>query len=215
MQTSMQFEAISDARWTCADLALFPDNGYRYEIIEGELFVAKQPNWHHQYTCSQIITFLQNWNAQTQLGQANLAPGVIFSEDDAVAPDVVWISHKRRAQALSKDGKLHLAPELVIEVLSPGRANERRDREVKLDLYSRREVREYWIMDWMNRRVDIYRRKLRRLRLVETLFEGDQLQSPLLPGFSCAVRDLFDQIPGSYAPKKAAKKSAKNGSGKR
>jgi Uma2 family endonuclease len=186
---------MQNDHWTSADLEAFPDNGFRYEIIEGELFVSKQPHWHHQFTCARITTFLESWSMQTGLGQTNAAPGLLFADDDDVAPDVVWISYKRRARALGKDGKLHAAPELVVEVLSPGSANQRRDRESKLGLYSRRGVREYWIVDWLTRKVEVYRRKLRRLRLVETLNQKDTLQSPLLPGFSCAVHDLFDQIP--------------------
>jgi Uma2 family endonuclease len=210
----MQLEALTDARWTSADLAQFPDNGYRYEIIEGELFVAKQPNWHHQFTCTRISTFLEMWSIQSGMGQTTQAPGLLFADDDDVAPDIVWISHERRQTALGEDGKLHAAPELVVEVLSPGKANQERDRKHKLNLYSRRGVKEYWIVDWLTRQVELYRRKRRQLYLMETLFQGDQLQSPLLPGFCCAVRDLFDQIPDSFQTKASAKKTTKNGSSK-
>ncbi|MDQ5851540.1 MAG: Uma2 family endonuclease, partial [Chloroflexota bacterium] len=88
-------------------------------------------------------------------------------------------------------GKLHAAPELVVEVLSPGGANERRDREAKLKLYSRRGVREYWIVDWRQRQVEVYRRAQAQLHLTETLYEDDRLQSPLLPNFAVQVRQLF------------------------
>lgn len=186
--------------WTSADLANFPENGYRYEIIGGELHVSKQPHYHHQYTCGQIFYFLQGWSLQTNLGQAVFAPGLIFADDDDVAPDVIWISFERRAAALNRDGKLHLAPELAVEVLSPGSTNLTRDRKTKLALYSRRGVQEYWIVDWMIREVEVYRRKRKQLKLVETLHQKDQLQSPLLPGFSCSVRDLFDQIPIGFQP---------------
>ncbi len=186
----------TDSHWTIADLAGFPeDNGFRYEIIGGELFVAKQPHFHHQYTCGQAFNFLQNWSLESGLGQAIFAPGIIFADDDNVAPDVVWVSFERRATAVGADGKFHQAPELIVEVLSPGSANERRDRKAKLDLYSRRGVQEYWIVDWAARQVEVYRRKRRKLHLVETLYQKDELRSPLLPGFSCKVRDLFDQIP--------------------
>ena len=178
-----------------ADLADFPDNGFRYEIIGGELFISKHPHYQHQFTCGKIITFLQTWSLQTKLGQTVYAPGLIFADDDVVAPDVIWISLERRATALREDGQLHQAPELVVEVLSPGSVNERRDRQAKLDLYSRRGVREYWIVDLLARQVEVYRRKRKKLHLVETLHQKDKLESPLLPGFSCQVRDLFDQIP--------------------
>ncbi len=83
------------------------------------------------------------------------------------------------------------APELVIEVVSPGRENERRDRELKLALYARRDAAEYWIVDWRRRTVDVYRRDAGRLVLVSTLADGDTLTSPLLPGFSCPLIDLW------------------------
>lgn len=72
-----------------------------------------------------------------------MAPGLIFAEDDDVAADVVWISHARLQNALQDDGKLHSAPELVIEVVSPGSRNANRERQIKLKLYSRRGVQEY------------------------------------------------------------------------
>jgi|SRR5436190_10750428 len=185
----------STMRWTSTDLETMPDDGKRYEIIDGELYVSKQPSWHHQYTCTAMITELENWNRQTRLGQANVAPGLILAEDNDVAPDLVWISNARREIALDEDGKLHAAPELVVEVLSPGRVNERRDREVKLKLYSRRGVEEYWIADWRLRQIDVYRRANLALQLVTTLHESDNLETPLLPGFSCLIATLFDKLP--------------------
>src|SRR5437016_6171732 len=110
-------------RWTSADLAAFPDNGKRYEIIDGELYVSKQPHWHHQKACTNILLLLQQWSVQTGLGMANMAPGLIFTDDNDVAPDVVWISNKRIKTALEDDGKLHSAPELVVEVVSKGFEN--------------------------------------------------------------------------------------------
>jgi Uma2 family endonuclease len=178
-------------RWTSADLESLPDDGKRYEIIEGELYMSKQPHWHHQFACLQIARFLQDWSEKTNLGQANFAPGLIFTDDEDVAPDVVWISHARLQMALEADGKLHGAPELAVEVLSFGAQNERRDREAKLKLYSRRGVHEYWIVDWQKRQMEIYRRENAALHLVATLFENDTLQSPLLPGFACKVKELF------------------------
>jgi len=177
-------------RWTSGDLQAFPDNGKRYEIIDGELYMSKQPHWHHQKACGNLFRLLDNWSTETGLGMANLAPGIIFADDDDVAPDVVWISNKRMTTALA-DGKLHSAPELVIEVVSRGFENERRDREVKLKLYSRRGVSEYWIADWWNKKIEVFRRENAELKLVVTLFTDDLLESPQLPDFHCQVADIF------------------------
>src|SRR5712692_8151827 len=130
-------------RWNSRDLEILPDDGKRYEIVDGELYVSKQPHWEHQNVCGQVYALLRDWSMQTKTGVANFAPGLIFGEEDDVAPDVVWISRERLATALQKDGKLHMAPELVVEVLSPGTTNQQRDREIKLKLYSRRGVQEY------------------------------------------------------------------------
>jgi len=178
-------------RLTSADLELLPDDGKRYELIEGELYVSKQPDWDHQYATVRLSRFLDEWSEQTGLGMVNAAPGLIFADDDDVAPDLVWISEERLTTALESDGKLHAAPELVIEVLSPGAKNQRRDRETKRKLYARRGVWEYWVVDWQQRQVEIYRREEATLMLVATLFAGDTLTAPLLPGFACQVARLF------------------------
>ena len=180
---------------TSRDLELMPDNGKLYELIEGELYVSKQPSWEHQYTCVQIVSALNAWSKQTGLGSTNAAPGLIFAEDDDVAPDVVWISHRNLATALAADRKLHAAPELIVEVLSPGSANQQRDGQTKLKLYSRRGVQEYWVVDCERRQLEIHRRHEGALTLEATLLEQDKLTSPLLPGFSHAVADLFSQFP--------------------
>ncbi|MEN9223473.1 MAG: Uma2 family endonuclease [Thermostichus sp. DRC_bins_24] len=182
---------IAAHRFTSSDLALMPDDGKRYEVIDGELYVTHQPSWQHQYAASRIFRFLDEWSDSTGLGMANTAPGLIFAEDDDVAPDVVWISHTRLQTALQEDGKLHSAPELVIEVVSPGSRNASRDRQIKLKLYSRRGVQEYWILDPLQKQAEIYRRHEGSLTLIKTCLQEDILESPLLPGFVCPLPKLW------------------------
>ena len=90
---------------------------------------------------------------------------------------------------------IYLAPDLIVEVLSPGAANQRRDREAKLKLYSRRGVREYWIVDWSTRRMDIYRHQDAERYRFATLVKSEKLESPLLPDFSALVVDIFADVP--------------------
>jgi Uma2 family endonuclease len=183
--------------WTSADLEGLPDDGKRYEIIDGDLYVSKQPHFYHQGVCLNAGLVLGNWNNESGAGAVSPAPGIIFSEGDDVAPDLIWISNSRLATVLGPEGHLHGAPELVIEVLSRGPANEKRDRESKLELYSQRGVDEYWIIDWRARSVEVYRRREAQLHLLATLYQTDTLQTPLLPGFSCQVGDFFIGIPSS------------------
>ena len=185
----------TSSKFTSADLLLMPDDGKRYEVIQGELHVAKQPSYQHQFACGRVFRFLDEWNDRSGLGIAIEAPGLIFAEDDDVAPDLVWISRARGPQVFGVDGKLHSAPELVIEVLSPGLTNRQRDCQAKLKLYSRRGVLEYWIVDWQQQQAEVYRRSDGQLSLVQTLYREDALASPLLPGFSCKIAALLLSLP--------------------
>jgi Uma2 family endonuclease len=183
---------MGSIKYTSADLELLPDiEGVRYEIIEGDLFVSKTPHAYHQYTCNRFGAELDHWDQRTGVGVTLVGPGLIFSPDNDVIPDVVWISRERLRLTLDDAGHLRAAPELVIEVLSPGTVNERRDLELKLSLYSRQGVREYWIADWRLRTVRVYRRQDAALQLVATLADDDVLTSPLLPGFSCPISSLW------------------------
>ncbi|GAB4276199.1 MAG: Uma2 family endonuclease [Oscillatoriaceae cyanobacterium] len=187
----MSQTASEKIRWTTADLQLFPENGNRYEIIDGDLFVTRAPSWKHQEVCGRIFAALDAWSVSTGLGRAAIAPGVIFSDADNVIPDVVWASNARLEMLLDTAGHLTGAPELIVEVLSPGKENQLRDKEAKLKLYSSRGVQEYWLVDWQLQEIQVYRRESVRLMLVATWLNRDSISSPLLPSFSCAIASLF------------------------
>ena len=108
-------------RYTSADLELLPDvEGVRYEIIDGELYVTRQPHAGHQYTTSAFVSELRQWSMQSGAGVAMVAPGLVFAADNDVAPDVVWVSMQRLRNVLDDAGHFRAAPEIVVEVLSPG-----------------------------------------------------------------------------------------------
>ena len=182
-------------RWTVADLEGLPDDGNRYEIIDGELHVTTAPHVWHQIVVRNVETALNLWSQQSDSGLTIPGPGVIFSPSDAVIPDVVWVSRDRFDHILGEDGKLHAAPDLAVEVLSRGTANEERDRITKRRHYGDWEVREYWIVDRFARSVEVFRLAEGVLRPAATLVEDDTLSSPLLPGFSCRVAALFSDLP--------------------
>src|SRR5256885_14270404 len=81
------------------------------------------------------------------------------------------------------------APNLVIEILSPGTQNMERDRKVKLKLYDKYGVDEYWIVDTRARAIEVYRREGAKLKFFTTFVADEDIITPLLPGFTCAVRD--------------------------
>ena len=181
-------------RLTTRDLDLFPNplDDTRYELIAGALHVSKQPSHQHQFLATELAFHLRTWTRDT--GRVLSAPGVVFTTEDAVAPDVVWVSGKREAQVLGNDGKLHGPPDLVVEVVSPGRRNHQRDLELKVELYSRFGVEEYWVVDWEQRTIAIYRRERDALRRISTLDETSTLESPLLPGFTLPLSSPFARL---------------------
>ncbi|QLE58586.1 Uma2 family endonuclease [Nostoc sp. TCL26-01] len=187
-------QAIEGVRWTVHDIEVLPENEWtRYEIIDGELFVTRTLHYRHQQVCGKVYRHLDSWSELTGLGVTILSPGVLFSEADSVIPDVVWVSRERLVQIEDEAGHLTGAPELVIEVLSPGKQNELRDKIAKLKLYSVQGVREYWIVDRFTQQVEVYRREKAQLVLVATLLGDDEITSPLLPEFSCSIQCFFSE----------------------
>ena len=175
---------------TVADLDLMPEDGNRYEVIEGELFVSRAPGLTHQIVVRNLITSIQSLLDLTPIGIVVPGPGVIFSEISGVIPDVIFISNERRVEIASGE-KVTGAPDLVIEIVSPGAENERRDRVVKRQLYARYGVKEYWVVDAQSRSVEIYLNDGQALRLAATLREADEITSAVLPGYRCKVERIF------------------------
>jgi len=184
----------SPIRWTIHDLEALPENeGIRRELINGELFVTRAPHWEHQKIIVTISAKLYEWSQQTKLGEVSISPGIVFSEEDSIIPDLVWISNQRLGQIKADSGHLTGFPELVVEVLSAGERNIYRDREAKLQLYSKG-VQEYWIVDRFNQQLEVYRQHEGQLVLKETLISTDDLKSPLLPKFSLSVQESVQEI---------------------
>ncbi|MEL6159861.1 MAG: Uma2 family endonuclease [Cyanobacteria bacterium J06623_5] len=145
--------------WRSSDLDLLPDDGKRYEIVDGELLVTHVPHWGHQKICVRLGGALEEWSIDTGLGETSAGPGVLFAEADNVIPNLAWMSKERLATALDESGHLIEVPDLIVEVLSLGVSNQQRDRNLKLRLYSAQGVREYWIVDWRSEKIEIYRRE--------------------------------------------------------
>lgn len=179
--------------WTTQDLEMMPDDGgqKRYEIIEGELLVTRSPHIWHQGAASRLNTRLETWSESTGLGRTFQTPGVVFTEIDAVIPDLVWASNERLETGLDEAGHFTVAPELMVEVLSAGIKNKERDEKLKLKLYSLHGVQEYWIVNWQLKEIEVYRRRDTVLQKVATLLESDTLSSLLLPGFEFRIDGIF------------------------
>ena len=177
---------------TVDDLDDYPDdNGNRYELIEGELLVSRAPGLPHQLVLQNLQGLLYLFLRQHPIGKVAPGAGAIFSKYDAVIPDLVFVSHERWDQIVAND-RFEAAPNLVIEILSPGRENRRRDLELKKRLYGKYGVEEYWIVDPKDRSVTVFRLNDGVLHEVGSLRDSEEIQSAVLAELHLEAAKLFD-----------------------
>ena len=176
---------------TYDDFLLFPDDGKRHELIDGEHFVTPSPNQKHQQIVLNFCLLIGNWLEQHSIGRLFLAPfDVVFTRFDVVEPDLLYMSTERAAEVLT-DANVQGAPELVIEIGSRG--TRKRDETIKRRLYERSGVSEYWVVDPEIDVVRVYRRGSAGFdRPTELRTEaGDTLTTPLLPGLAMPLSRIF------------------------
>jgi Uma2 family endonuclease len=175
---------------TYDDFVLFPDDGKRHELIDGEHYVTPSPGLKHQKVSGNLHLMIANWLEENAVGQIFYAPfDVVFSRFDVVEPDLLYMSNGRAADILTK-ANVQGAPELVIEIGSPG--TRKRDETIKRRLYERSGVSEYWFVDPEIDVVRVYRNEKGFGRPLELSAEaGDVLTTPLLPDLSLPLSRVF------------------------
>ena len=173
--------------YTYADLAGFPDDHLRREIIDGGLFVTPSPIPRHQDAVMVLSGELYRY-AKAHGAKVYPAPlDVFFSDRNVVEPDVLFIAAEHRdriGQKYVKD-----APDIVVEVSSP--STRRLELVRKRELYERFGVPEYWYVDLDADRIEIYRLVDGRHDLPALLGRTDVVESPLLPGWSLPVDEVL------------------------
>ena len=183
--------AASGVKLTYDDFLLFPDDGMRHELIDGEHYVSPSPNIRHQGISGSLHLLIAVWLEAHPIGRVYYAPlDVIFSRFDVVEPDLLYLSAARAAEALQGDF-VHVVPELVIEILSKG--TRKRDETIKRQLYERAGVTEYWLVDPPAEAIRVCRRVGARFARATELSRaaGDVLTTPLLPGLAMPLSRVF------------------------
>ena len=183
--------ASSGAKLTYDDYLLFPDDGKRHELIDGEHYVTPAPILRHQAILGRLHWLITTYLKREPRGWVFFAPvDVILTRFDVVEPDLLYVS-RERCPDLPKDA-MRAAPDLGVEVGSP--TTRKRDETIKRTLYEREGVIEYWIVDPEIDVVRVYRRKEDRFeRPVElALAAGDVLTTALLPGLELPLSEIFE-----------------------
>lgn len=183
---TIEFMAERSSVVTHADLATFPDDGLRREIIAGELIVSPSPRTRHQRISARLVSVFYNHIAASGGGELFFAPfDVVLSDIDVVEPDILFVAEDQRE--ILTDANVQGAPALVIEVLSDPRI----DRVRKRDLYARFGVPEYWVVDPEADRVEVYRPAGDAYAKPEIFEPGETLTFGGLPGLEIDLNQIF------------------------
>ena len=181
----------SGLKLTYDDFVQFPDDGMRHELIDGEHYVTPAPKYRHQIILGNLYLLIASWLEDHPVGRVILSPfDVLISDFDVVEPDLLYLSNERAATVITEKYAQGI-PELVVEIASP--STRRRDEGIKLSLYERAGVTEYWIVDPEVDRVRVYRRDGDTFgRAIELSREhGEVLTTPLLPGLEMPLARIF------------------------
>jgi Uma2 family endonuclease len=179
--------------WTYRDLVALPEDQLRHELIDGEHFVTPSPNTGHQEILKRLFRALDAHVERHHIGEVLFAPfDVKLSLFTVLVPDLVYFTTERFARVVNEKHATG-APDLVVEILSPG--TRRRDKGRKRAVYDREGVREYWIVDPEVRSITVLRRPRSNAGLTDltvlTLAEDDILASPLFSGLKIPLREVF------------------------
>jgi Uma2 family endonuclease len=171
---------------TYDDLAAMPDDGKRYELINGELFELTGPTTKHQRSTRRLSSGLDNFVTRRELGEVFFAPlDVFLSPHNVVQPDIVYVSRQR--YHIVREQKIEGVPDLLMEILSP--SNRRHDVVTKAALYATFAVPEFWLIDPDQESVLV---QTWRDGVFVPVTSGDGIaRSIVLPGFEIKTADVF------------------------
>jgi Uma2 family endonuclease len=181
---------LSFTKFTYEDYLLFPDDGKRHELIDGEHYVKPSPITKHQKISGTLFGCFFTHIQRTKIGQLFAAPmDVVLSDLDVVQPDLLFITNKRAS--IINEKNIQGPPDLVVEILSE--SSRKTDEMIKRKLYERFRVSEYWIVDPELESIKIYRLSDQGYsRIAELSVEAyDTLTSPLFPDWQLPLSQIF------------------------
>jgi Uma2 family endonuclease len=181
---------VHTVQFTYQDLLLFPDDGKRHELIDGDHYVSPSPVTQHQRVSSRLHRVMSSFIHRLSLGELFAAPyDVVLSDGNVVEPDLLYVSAAH--SAIIRAENIQGAPDLVVEILST--SSRKRDEIIKQKLYERYGVAEYWIVDPDLEQVRVYRFvEGRYARVAELSLEADAvLASPQFPGLTIPLAEIF------------------------
>lgn len=179
---------LATTKLTYRDYLLLPDDGKRYEIIDGDLFVPPSPVTRHQLVVGRFFHHMMTYLETHPIGTVFTAPyDVVLSDTDIVEPDLLVVLNNGRAHISEKN--VQGPPDMILEVLSPSTAA--RDRELKRKRYERFGVQEYWLIDPDQNTLEILALEEGQYVQVSRTSHPAECISPLFPGLVLALGSLL------------------------
>jgi Uma2 family endonuclease len=184
-------------RFTVDDLDFMPnDELKKYEIIKGKLFtVSRAVHLNHQLLAGRLMIEFGAYLKSNPIGEIIPEPGIVFTEFDAVIPDLVFATHatlKKNVATKGKyDGRFIASPDLIIEILSKSKKDIERDRVFKRNLYNEQKVKEYWIVNGVLSTIEVFKYKQNALELDKIYQLGEKITSEILPNFVLDTVEIF------------------------
>lgn len=192
-EASMIVSGPPQGQWTAADWETLPDDGNRYEIIDGVLYKSTSPSYYHQWIIKLLARYIGTPAEEQGLAYVDTAPiGLFMPGCDPVQPDFVVVLAERAS--IIHDRRIWGVPDLIIEVLSPGNASY--DIRVKLPAYAKAGVPEYGIINPAERKLSLFQLEAPGRYHGERIFnEGDTVTFACLPTLPLVVGRLFEGAP--------------------
>ena len=173
---------------TYEDYVALPNDGKRYEILEGELTVTPAPSTKHQTASVNLLVLLSQYIKEHNLGKLFHAPiDLILESTSVLQPDLLFVSKARQSNITER--AIEGAPDLIVEILSP--TTNRTDRVTKAQIYARHGVPVYWIVDPDREAIEIYLLEGNGYRLAATLLGKTPMAVPPFTELEIAARDVF------------------------
>jgi Uma2 family endonuclease len=173
---------------TYQDYKEFPEDGKRYQLLDGDLYMSPAPSFWHQEILLRLAVALRQFVEQGTLGSVAVAPvDVVLDNDNVCQSDILFVAAAHRG--IIRDEGVFGAPDLCVEILSP--SSRKLDLEAKRSIYARCDVNEYWIADPDARTVTLYCLRHDATTPHAVFHEAQSLASPLLPGFELSIKALF------------------------